>query len=115
MNNDGRCGTITYQSGSNKIVIEWEMSGSAEHDILLAPIDLTEWSEPKGVKIPFEMQKEILQKLRSWAKDKKLRTDIDFPISDVENIKCIWAGCNRNRLKGFAYCSTHYDETLLRK
>ena len=115
MNNDGRCGTITYRSGGNKIEIEWEMSGSPEHDILLAPMDLREWSEPKGVKIPFEIQIEILKKLRSWFKDKNLKSDIDFPVLDVEDKKCVWAGCRSNRLKGLAYCSRHYDENLLRK
>jgi hypothetical protein len=115
MNNHGRCGTITYKTGCNKIVVEWEMSGSPEYDILLAPMDIREWNEPKGIKIPLEMQKEFLQSLRSWFKYKGLKSDIDFPLSDVEDIECILAGCDRNRLKGSAYCSTHYDELLLTK
>ncbi|MEJ2170053.1 MAG: hypothetical protein P8X90_31525 [Desulfobacterales bacterium] len=115
MKNDGRSGTITYQSGSNKIEIDWELSGSPEYDFLLAPVDLREWSEPKGAKIPFQMQIQILQKLRSWVKDQKLKTDIDSPVLDVEDNKCIRSTCSRKRLSGFVYCSVHYDENLLKK
>jgi len=115
MSKHGRSGTIIYQSGDNMIEIEWEKSGSTKFDILLAPMDLREWTEPKGLMISFEMQIEILQKLRSWLKDHKLKADIDSPVFDVEDTKCIWAGCSRKRLRGFVYCNRHYDENLLRK
>jgi hypothetical protein len=116
MNSSGRSGSITYQSADKKIKVYWEMSGAPEYDILLAPIDLKEWNEPKGVKIQLEMQKDILQKLRKWTKEQKLKTDIDLPNNlEFEEKPCAWMGCNEHRLKGSAYCSGHYDENLLRK
>ena len=112
----GRSGAIVYQSGGYKIEIECEMSGSLENDILLAPMDLSEWSEPKGSEIPHDKQIEILHKLRSWTKEQKLKTDIDLPFNlNVEDDLCAWSGCNENRIKDSAYCNMHYDETLLRK
>jgi hypothetical protein len=116
MNRSGRSGSIIFQKGNNKLEIYWEMSGSSEFDILLAPLDLKEWDEPKGVKIPLEQQLQLLQGLRSWAKKKKMRTDIDLP-NDIstEDKPCGWVKCNRNRLKDSAYCNRHYDENLLRK
>ena len=116
MKPSGRSGAIVYQSGVYKIEIEYEMSGSLENDILLAPMDLREWSEPEGSEIPGEKQIEILDKLRSWTNTQKLKTDIDLPLNlDVEDEPCAWSGCNKNRIKDSAYCSIHYDETLLRK
>ena len=116
MNRSGRSGSITYQSGDKKIEIYWEMSGVPEYDILLAPIDLKEWYNPKGVKIPLEVQMQILQELRSWFKEQNLKTEIDLPYNlELEDKPCSWVGCNKHRLKGFAYCSRHYDENLLRK
>ena len=92
------------------------MSGVPEYDILLAPMDLKEWDEPKGVNISLERQIKILQKLRLWTKEQKLKTDIDLPINlDFEDKPCVCMGCNEHRLKGSAYCSRHYDENLLRK
>jgi len=116
MHHSGRNGRITYQAGNSKVEIYWEMSGSVEYDILLAPIDLKEWDEPKGIAIPLKKQIEILHELRSWTIDQKLRTDIDLPMDlSFEDIACAWVGCSENRIKGSAYCSMHYDENLLRK
>jgi len=116
MNNRGRSGSITYHSADNMIEVYWEMSGVPEYDILLAPIDLREWDEPKGVKIQLEMQIDILQKLRKWTKEQKLKTDIDRPNnSQFEDKPCAWVGCNEHRLMDSAYCDRHYDENLLRK
>ena len=112
----GRCGVIVYHSGKREIEIEWEMSGVPEHDILLAPIDLRQWNEPKGIEIPRDKQIEILRALRSWTKAEKLRTDIDLPLRvEFEDNPCGWAGCSEPRIKDSAYCSNHYDENLLRK
>ncbi len=116
MKSSGRCGAVIYQSGEDKIEIEWEISGVPENDILLAPMDLREWNEPKGTEIPRDKQIEILHKLRSWTKEQKLKTDIDLPLNlEFEDDPCLWVGCNEHKIKGFAYCSQHYDENLLRK
>ncbi len=115
MNTYGRCGSITYQTADHKIEIDWEMSGVSQYDILLAPVDLREWNEPKGVAIPIESQIEILQKLRDWAKKQKLKTDIDAPTDlDSEHKPCGRTGCDEHRLHGSVYCRTHFDESLLR-
>lgn len=116
MNSCGRCGSITYETTGHKIEIDWEMSGVSQYDILLAPVDLREWNEPKGVAIPIETQIEILQKLREWAKKQKLKTDIDAPTGlDSENKLCGRTGCDEHRLHGSVYCRNHFDESLLRK
>lgn len=116
MNTCGRCGSIIYQTADNKIEIDYEMSGVSEYDILLAPMDLREWDEPKGVSIPFETQIEILQKLRKWTKEQKIKTDIDAPKSLVsENEMCGRIRCDEHRLHSSVYCRNHYDENLLRK
>ena len=116
MHHSGRSGRITYHDGSNTVDIYWEMSGSSEYDILLAPIDLKEWDEPKGIEIPQKKQIEILHNLRAWTIEQKLRTDIDLPQDlSFEDTPCSCVGCSENRIKGFAYCGMHYDEKLLRK
>ena len=116
MNGSGRSGTITYASEGSRVEIYWEMSGVPQYDILLAPIDLREWTEPKGVKLQSEDQKSILRKLRKWTKERKLKTDIDLPDNlELEDKACAWMGCNERRLMGLAYCPRHYDESLLRR
>ena len=116
MNRSGRSGSIIYQARNNQVKIYWEMSGSIEYDILLTPIDLKEWDEPKGIAIPLKEQIEILYKLRSWTNDQKLKTDADLPaVLSFEDTTCAWVGCSENRINGFAYCTMHYDENLLRK
>lgn len=111
-----RDGVIRYQSGENSREIYWEMSGSPEHDILVAPMDLREWDAPKGLPIPRQRQMEILQELRAWAKEQRLRTNADLPSQLLfEDQPCIWAGCNERRLKGLASCIKHYDESMLRR
>jgi hypothetical protein len=59
------CGSIIYRHGRKKIALYWEISGSREYDIGLAPVDLRHWDEPKGEAIPKQDQLEILHKLRS--------------------------------------------------
>lgn len=112
----GRCGNIELEKEGRILEICWEMSGSPEFDILLAPIDLKKWSKPADKEILREEQFEILNNLRLWLKGQRIKTDIDLPsTNDKENKPCICAGCNNPALGGLVYCSFHYDDMLLRK
>ena len=113
MTMSGRAGEILYQEGERTLRIEWEMSGSAELDLLLAPLRLGEWtSEPSA--IPKEKQREILKRLREWLSYRGLRSDIDLPPDAADSDQtCLWQDCSARQLAGSAYCREHFDETLL--
>ena len=112
----GRAGIIAYIEDGNVLEIYYESSGAREYDILLAPIDLTEWMQPKGEKIPKNKQLEILHKLRDWLQLKRFRSNIDFPAKvELTNEQCLLAGCESQTVKGSFYCQQHYEEMMLRK
>jgi len=114
LNTNGRCGTISCTKDDLKLEMDWEMSGIPDMDLLLAPIDLTRWTS--GETVPNDEQRVILEHLRYWLAAKKTRADINRPTEETDHTaKCAWSGCGESPLKGFAYCATHYDDTLLRK
>ena len=114
MNISGRDGSILYKAENNQINIYWEMSGSVKYGILLAPLDLRKWDEPKGIKISRKNQIEILHKLQAWLKTQKIKSNIDIPLSlEFDDETCNWGGCREPKVKGLAFCMMHYDETLL--
>ena len=114
LNSSGRCGTISCSKDSLKLEMDWEMSGVPDVDLLLAPIELTRWAT--GEAVPEDEQRVILDHLRDWLVVKKTRADINRPTEEIDYAaKCAWSGCEGSPLKGFAYCATHYDDTLLRK
>ena len=112
----GREGFIYYVEDGHLCEIGYESSGVKEYDIALASVDLREWERPKGMTIPRDKQLEILQELRSWLKEQKLRTRIDLR-TNIEFVdrRCAWKECNEKRIKGSAYCPHHYDTNLLRE
>ena len=111
----GRAGTIIYKDGEHSVSIDWEMSGSPKHDILMGPIDLSKWDSPREEDIPREIQKDIIQKLRIWLKEQNLKSDIDLKEEvDPNNLQCVWKDCSKVRMNGSAYCSFHIDETTLK-
>jgi len=110
---NGRCGTIECSKGDLQLKIDWEMSGSPDADILLAPMSLTQWTS--GVEIPRDEQLEMLNSLRVWLEDTGTRADIARPTASVDSSsRCMRAGCGESALEGSAYCPLHYDETLLK-
>ncbi len=89
------------------------MSGVSDKDILLAPIDLTQWDS--GQVVPKAEQRLILGDLREWLTKKNTRTDIARPTDEVDlNSNCTWDGCEERPLRRSAYCADHYDDTLLK-
>jgi len=109
----GRCGTITCTKGDSELELDWEISGVGDKDILLAPLDLTQWST--GLVIPHEEQVSILVHLRSWLDENRTKSDIGRPITAVDHSgHCMRAGCRDHALVGSAYCPLHYDDALLK-
>ena len=112
----GRCGYIHYYQNDKRVTLNWEMSGESNVcDILLLPLNLKEWSEPKGVKISKDEQYEILRDLDRLLVAKRIRSDVTLALEkynkiEVENIPCIWAKCKQNRIKGMVYCMNHYED-----
>jgi len=114
LNASGRCGTISCSKDNLNLEMDWEMSGVPDKDILLAPIDLTRWASGEGV--PEAEQRMILHHLRDWLVAKKTSADIERPTEEIDHsAKCVWSGCAEHPLKSFAYCASHYDDTLLKK
>ena len=91
-----------------------EMPGVPDLDILLAPIDATHWDS--GQEILRDEQRMILDHLRRWLIEKKIRSDLDRPTEQIdESERCIASGCNDPVLTGSFYCGIHFDETRLEK
>jgi hypothetical protein len=110
----GRSGDILYTDGSHSLRIYWEMSGSPEFDLLLAPIDLSHWSNDKSA-IPVAKQLEILGALRAWLLSRGLRSDVDLPqTTKTSSDRCKWHDCANRQLDGLAYCAAHFDLAMLR-
>jgi hypothetical protein len=115
MTTSGRCGRIIYTEAGKTLDIDWEMSGAAHYDILIAPVDLREWQFPQRETIPEGQQKMILARLRNWLAAKRLRTDIDLPQStEVSEKTCMRGGCSSKAIKGSAYCLEHLSLNSLR-
>jgi hypothetical protein len=109
----GRTGEIIYKDSIGTLILPWEMSGTRDYDILLAPLNLNAWTIPKDEKIPLEKQLEILKKLRVWLSSEKYRSDVHLPTNEISKNKCIKSGCEDFALIGLAYCSRHYSLSLL--
>ena len=113
MNARGRAGSIRCSDGQNVTDLDWEMSGSPEYDVLLAPLDLRSWAS--GAEIPRGAQHRILAELRKWLVAQRIRSNAAPPRSNDRGPEtCRRAGCSEQALVGSAYCPFHYDETLLR-
>lgn len=108
----GRSGVIECCKGDRVVTIDWEMSGSAEVDIALAPADFRKWS--CGDVMSREMQLKILAALRAWLEEQGIRSDVARPSTTAPDSRCVKVGCQTPALTGIAYCSLHYDDTLLR-
>jgi hypothetical protein len=109
---NGRTGTITCISGAQSLELECEMSGVAHLDMVLAPLNLRSWSSGKSLSRIEQLR--VLQFLRGWLLAQRIRADVARLDSPASSAKCIWSGCQQLALVGAAYCSTHYDEQLLR-
>jgi hypothetical protein len=112
----GRSGFITYREADRELKIYWELSGSSKHQVLISP-DFRSWlNMPEGhmSHISEETQLELLFALRGWLSSQNIRSDIDSP-SDLskQEARCIWAGCDSPRLKGYYYCRHHFDLSCL--
>lgn len=114
MNASGRCGTIVYYEADRSKEMYWEMSGSSEYDILLAPLDLREWDSPKGVSIETDHQVTILHRMRNWLDENNYRSNISLPKTiEMTGQSCAWSGCSAMKIEGSAFCLKHYDINLL--
>ncbi len=113
MNARGRFGVIRCGDVENVVELEWEMSGSPEYDMLLAPLDLRHWSS--GVDIARADQHRILGQLREWLTEQGIRSDIAASRElEQSGDMCQHSGCPERAFAGSAYCAFHFDETLLR-
>ena len=108
----GRSGEILYLEGARSIRIYWEMSGSPQFDVLLAPLNLSRWL-PDFSQVPRVKQLQILSHLRHWLADQGLRSDLVAPSSATRGGACAWLACKAKPLLHSAYCPAHFDETLL--
>lgn len=92
----GRRGEIECREAAGRVLrIPWEMSGSPEYDLLLAPLNLSCWSSSADASIPPPKQRGILAALRHWLRSRNLRTDIDLP----EDGRSAEARCSRHLQK----------------
>jgi len=118
----GRFGYIHYYKDDKKLKLEWEMNGGdlTVCEILLLPLNLKEWREPKGVKISKDEQYRIVKDLNRLLITNGIKSDLSVILEKERKIEfeeraCIWAGCNQNRIKGMVYCIEHYSDGLLVK
>jgi hypothetical protein len=116
----GRDGMITYREPPRELKIPWEFGISREQAgsrafLKIIHADLRRWSSPPRDPISEEHQLEILAALRDWLESRKERSSIDLP-SDLseDTVRCMWAGCDRHRLKQHYYCRYHLDLSCLR-
>ena len=109
----GRVGEILYEEDGRTLRFWWEASASPNVDTLLAPVDLRHGVT--GEAVPLVKQLEILGRLRDWLSSTRIRTDLDRPSSIAAARSCVWIGCKNVQLEGIAYCSEHFDLTLLRR
>ncbi len=114
MESSGRSGVIAFREAGRALSIGWEMSGSPDFDILLAPMDLRRWSVPAGEAIVLETQLELLGRLRAWLRQEGIRSDIDVTGEGRQtDVACAQAGCAAGQRVGSAFCPTHADLRLL--
>jgi hypothetical protein len=111
----GRTGMVIYRRGRRRIDLDWELLGGPGFNVCFFGVDLRYWwGEPRGEPIPRDQQIQILYKLRSWLKSRRIGSDIELPDKiEFEDRPCIWAGCNEPRMKGVVYCLRHRDENVL--
>lgn len=109
----GRDGVITYREPPRELQFHWELSGSPRFDVLVSP-EFHQWHSGSAQPISEERQLEMLSALRRWLASQKLRSNIDLPHDTSEGgERCIWAGCERRRLKQYYYCRHHFDLSCL--
>jgi len=112
----GRGGEVHYREGDKELKIGWEMSRTPVSEICVGPLCFTKWTTPPKEEIPEEKQLEILSAFRSWLAAQKISSDVDLPadLSEDQN-RCIWCGCEKQKLRNSAYCRWHFDLLCLRK
>jgi len=116
----GRIGTIHYYLDNKEVKLFWELGFlDKEACILILPLDLKEWSEPKGEKIPRDKQYEIAKDINRLLEIEGIRSDISLKLSnekiEFDDIPCVWKNCEKQRVKGVAYCIEHgYFNGLLK-
>lgn len=76
MKPDGRNGTIYFVKESQICEIYFETSAAKEFDILIFFNQLTEWELPRRRPITEDEKNEILEKLKSWLKEKNTKSDL---------------------------------------
>jgi hypothetical protein len=109
----GRSGFIVYRELNRELKVYWELSGSAEYDILVSP-DFRSWSHAPEKHLSEEKQLSLLFALREWLSAQNVRSDIDQPADlSEETAPCIWAKCSGKRLKLYYYCKHHFDLSCL--
>jgi hypothetical protein len=114
MSSAGRGGRIVYEEPGRILELWWEMSsGFTKDDVLLAPLNLSRWTEPAGERVPVSKQLEILARLRDWLANQNIKSDIEQPPSTDGDQRCVWAGCPNPRLDGVVHCASHFDLMLL--
>lgn len=111
---EGRCGYIKFEENGFKKDLYWEMSGSKKFDILMSPVNLRYWDEPRGLALSEEERLHFLNKLRNYLDSIKYRSDIHLPSNLTEvNKKCIWKGCKNSGFDKLSYCQEHYDQITI--
>ncbi|NNT73254.1 hypothetical protein HKT18_13600 [Flavobacterium sp. IMCC34852] len=76
MKSEGRSGTIYFVQENQVCEIYFEVSGVKEFDILISFEGLTEWELPERKTIGKTEKEEILEKLKIWLKEKKIKSDL---------------------------------------
>ena len=109
-----RMGTIIFQEDERTLEIEWEFAGSnASYDLVVLG-GFSNWVSPKNSSVPLPKQLEILEQLRAWLKQHRIKSSIDLPDNiEVSNGKCAWEGCNQKSLKDKYICLYHFNLVCL--
>ena len=77
---EGRSGAVFYRKEDKILDIYWEMSGVDDYDILLLPLDLSEWSHPEGERIPDDEREQIVCDLEIFLKGQNIKSDAFAPL-----------------------------------
>ena len=73
---DFRAGSIYYVNNNQLCQIYIEQSGVKELDILIFFDQLSHWELPIRKEMTEDEKKQILEKLKIWLKEKKLKSDL---------------------------------------
>jgi len=79
MSREMQGGWMVYVEDERTLRFAWEMSGSADQHVLLAPVNLSRWTSPTTETVPVSKQLEILAQLRDWLTNQGIKSDLDRP------------------------------------